>query len=62
MYIIRIYLRAHTVGLRDRIIGLKSSSQMENICEEKPPRVPDWDIQQQISGRTKKGLNDHFPS
>jgi hypothetical protein len=32
------------VGLGGRIIGLKSNSEMENICEEMP-RDPDSDIQ-----------------
>jgi hypothetical protein len=52
IYIIWIYLKAHTVDLGGRIIGLKSNSEMENICEEKP-HGPYSDIQQQFSGRTK---------
>jgi hypothetical protein len=55
MYIIWIYLRAHTVGLGGRIIGLKTNSETENICEEML-RGPDSDIQQQFSGRTKKNI------
>ena len=60
MYIIWIFLRAHTVGLRGRIIGLKSISEIENICKEMP-RVPEWDIQQQFSGRSKKNIERLWP-
>lgn len=55
LYIVWIYLRAHTVGLGGRIFGLKSNSEMENTCGEMS-RGPDSDIQQHFSGRTKKNV------
>lgn len=48
------------MGLRGRIIGLKSISEIENICKEMP-RVPEWDIQQQFSGRSKKNIERLWP-
>jgi hypothetical protein len=62
IYIIWIYLRADTVDLAGRIIGLKSNSEMENICEEKL-QGPYSDIQHKnFLDALRYSLNEQFPN